>query len=399
MQTKTLNILATGMGWIDHTPGGLNRYFADYLKAMHAQGHKVRGLMTAHGEATNAPDYVRDVVNRPVKLSTFTRTRAFRTAIKRELVMDPPDVFNPHFALYSSLVTRDMIPRAVPIVTHFHGPWARESLVEDQGSDWQQQMRYRIKRNVELLSYRRSDRFIVLSRYFRDILVEDYGVEAERIHIIPGAVDTDRFRPAEGRAGLRLSLGIGEGDVLFFCARRLVKRMGIDNLIRAMTWVAEAVPEARLVIAGDGALRQQLESLVGELGLSDKIRLLGRVSNEDLVRWYQAADFSVVPTITLEGFGLVTTEALACGTPVLGTPYGGTKEILEKLDRGLLFESHEPESMARKMIAVATGACSVPDRSTCRAHVLDHYTWERVATSVAEVFQQAIAERREEATS
>lgn len=390
-----MDILATGMGWIDHTPGGLNRYFADYLKAMTADGHEVRGLVTANGEDIAAPAYIRDVLDQPQRLSTLARTRAFRAKVKAELLRRPPDVFNPHFALYSSLVTRDMVPGHIPIVTHFHGPWAQESLVEDGGMDWGQKVRYQLKKNVELLSYRRSDHFIVLSQYFRDILTRDYGIPGDAVHIVPGAPDIERFRPAENREELRRELGLPATARVLFCARRLVNRMGIDNLIRAMTAVVHAEPEAVLYIAGGGALREQLEDLAKELGLSDSVHLLGRVSNEDLVRWYQAADLSIVPTVTLEGFGLVTVESLACGTPVLGTPYGGTKEILERLTPELLFQDHKPVSIANRIISALNGSSFVPGRKACRDFVLANYTWERAAGAITDIFRQAMEEREE----
>jgi glycosyltransferase involved in cell wall biosynthesis len=169
--------------------------------------------------------------------------------------------------------------------------------------------------------------------------------------------------------------------------------MGIDNLIRAMAPVAERVADARLYIAGDGPLREGLEKLILELGLSANIRLLGRIPGEDLVSWYQAADYSVVPTMTLEGFGLVTTEALACGTPVLGTPFGGTKEILEGLSPELLFADRTPEAMARKLTDVLLGVCRLPSREACREYVLKHYTWQRVAAQVTEIFEHAVDAR------
>ncbi|WP_233567849.1 glycosyltransferase family 4 protein [Cohnella faecalis] len=314
-----MNILTTGMGWIDHTPGGLNRYFADYVKAMTQQGHSIRAYITAGGEKTSAPEYVEEVLREQGRKGTLDRVRAFRQAVGSRDSRWTPQVYNPHFALYASLIGRGQLPRGIPIVTHFHGPWARESMVEDRGASSGQQIRYRMKKTVEKLAYNRSDKFVVLSGYFQTVLEQEYGVASDRIHRIPGAVDTDRFRPADNREQIRRELGFADGDRVLFCIRRLVRRMGIDRLIRAMAKVKSDVPGAKLVIAGDGTMRSELERLTAELGLGDSVRFVGRVSNEDLVRWYQAADFSIVPTVTLEGFGLVTVESLACGTPVLGT--------------------------------------------------------------------------------
>jgi glycosyltransferase involved in cell wall biosynthesis len=389
-----MKILSTGMGWIEHTPGGLNRYFADYMQSMRQAGHSIKGLMTTGGAGTAAPGYIREVLAQQGKQNPFIRARAFRNQVKREMLADRPDVLNPHFALYASLITRGVIPGEIPIVTHFHGPWARESLVEDKGSELAQRLRYGIKKQVEQLPYRRSDRFIVLSRYFHDILASEYGIPEDRIHIIPGAVDTGRFKPAEDRMALRRTLGIPEGHTVLFCARRLVNRMGIDRLIQAMPGVTRSHQNVLLCIAGDGPLRQQLKDMIEERGLAGYVRLLGRVSNEELVSWYQAADMSIVPTLTLEGFGLVSVEALACGTPVLGTPYGGTREILPKLSPELLFADSSPEAMEAKLLSVLSGELQLPARESCTRHVMQLYTWDRVADSVTQVFEQAVMERK-----
>ncbi|CAG7632397.1 glycosyltransferase family 4 protein [Paenibacillus allorhizosphaerae] len=390
-----MKILATGMGWIEHTPGGLNRYFADYLQAMRRHGHQVEGYITAFGERTTAPDYINDVVSEPGKIGTWARMKAFRQVIGGAVTRQRPDIFNPHFALYSSLITRNQLPSSLPIVTHFQGPWAQESLVEDKGHRIGQTLRYEMKKQVELLAYRRSDRFIVLSDYFKQLLSNDYGINQNRIHRIPAAPDLQRFRPAPDRRRLRQELGLGEEKQVMFCARRLVNRMGIDHLIQAMRQVTAQSPEAELYIAGGGTLREPLEQLVKQYGLGARVRFLGRVSNEDLVRWYQAADLSIVPTLTLEGFGLVTVEALACGTPVLGTPYGGTKEILEGLSPNLLFQDSSPEAMADKIGSVLRGEVAIPSRDACIDYVLQHYTWERAAKEITNVFEHAVAERKE----
>ncbi|CAI6036983.1 glycosyltransferase family 4 protein [Cohnella sp. JJ-181] len=390
-----MNILTTGMGWIDHAPGGLNRYFSDYSKAMTAAGHDLRALVTAGGGRLTAPSYVEAVPGSGEGAGTWARMRAFRRAVGSGTGGAwVPDVYNPHFALYASLVNRGALSQDIPIVTHFHGPWAEESMVEDRGASPARLLRYRMKKSVESLAYRRSDRFIVLSRHFARVLERDYGIPGERIVRIPGAVDVERFRPAQDISRVRAELGIPEGRKVLFCVRRLVRRMGIDRLIRAMAEVSPSHPEALLVVAGDGAMRGELEQLAGSLGLGAQVRFVGRVSNEDLEKWYQAADCSVVPTVTLEGFGLVTVESLACGTPVLGTPNGGTKEILEPFAPSLLFADDSASAMASTIERWLGGRLALPAREQCRAHVLERYTWVKVTEQVTEVFNAATSSRR-----
>ncbi|SFA96902.1 Glycosyltransferase involved in cell wall bisynthesis [Cohnella sp. OV330] len=390
-----MNILSTGMGWIDHKPGGLNRYFADYSRAMTEAGHDLRALVTADGDRRTAPAYVEAVPGSGDGTGTWDRMRAFRRAIGEENRKSwVPDIYNPHFALYASLVSRGSLPRDIPIITHFHGPWAEESMVEDKGASTARLLRYRMKKSVESLAYRRSDRFIVLSRHFAEILKRDYDVPEERIVRIPGAVDVTRFRPAEDVRQVREELGIGEGRRVLFCVRRLVRRMGIDRLIQAMAAVSAEHPEAVLIIAGDGSMRSELEALSDKLGLAGKVIFTGRLSNEKLVKWYQAADCSVVPTVTLEGFGLVTVESLACGTPVMGTPNGGTREILAPFEPSLLFDDASAEAMAKSIKRWLSGDARLPSRELCRMHVLERYTWSEVAERVTEVFEATLESRR-----
>ena len=137
-----------------------------------------------------------------------------------------------------------------------------------------------------------------------------------------------------------------------------------------------------LLIGGAGSLRGALEAQSQALGLGDHVRFLGFVPDADLPRYYQAADLFVLPTRELEGFGLVTVEALACGTPVLGTPVGATPEILRTLCPSLVFRGTTPEVMAEDLERFLEDQQRDPDayarlRAACREHVERHYAWER----------------------
>ncbi|WP_336774773.1 glycosyltransferase family 4 protein [Paenibacillus sp. MMO-58] len=390
-----MKVLTTGLGWNELQPGGLNRYFVDYNQALREHGHAELGLVVADpGMKLETSLNVANTVDHG-EGGLLARIRSVRKYTLEALESFRPDVFNPHFALYASMISRQALPDHIPIVTHFHGPWAMESKIEEGGrSALFREARYLMKKQVEQVTYRRSDSFIVLSEYFRDILTDHYGVDRRKIHIIPGAVEHERFKPHADREGLRNRLGIKADQRLLFCARRIVRRMGIDRLIEAMRLVADHHPEVLLFIAGDGPMRSEYERQIEKLGLSAHVKMLGRVSNEELVEWYQAADYSIVPTITLEGFGLVTIESLACGTPVFGTPYGGTKEILSRFSPELLFEEGTAEAIGGKLIDALGGKIFLPTREDCRSHVLKHYTWSTVTSAVTDVFKEAQEKRR-----
>jgi glycosyltransferase involved in cell wall biosynthesis len=164
------------------------------------------------------------------------------------------------------------------------------------------------------------------------------AVPARKVRLIPGGVDLGRFRPLEepARRARKAALGIPPGAPLLLSVRRLVPRMGLENLLPAFGLLLREFPALHLALGGSGPLEGRLRSLAASLGLAARVRFLGYVPEPDLPGLYAAADLFVLPTTTLEGFGLVTLEALACGTPVVGTPVGATPEILGGIDRTLV---------------------------------------------------------------
>jgi glycosyltransferase involved in cell wall biosynthesis len=271
------------------------------------------------------------------------------------------DAVHSHHAFFAAVPLWHPGLAGIRHVCQFQGPWAGESKVEG--------LNHQAKYWIERAAYARCDRFIVLSRGFKDLLARDYAVKPEKIAVVPAAVDLDRFKPAD-RARVRQELGWGEGPVVFVM-RRLVKRMGLEVLLDAFV----DVPDARLVVGGTGPLEQELKAQAARLGLMDRVSFPGRLSDEDLVRHYQAADLTVVPTIALEGFGLVTVESLACGTPVVGTAEGGTQEILEGFRPDLLVPPGDAGALAAKL---REALAAPPDRAACRAYAEAHYAWGRV---------------------
>ncbi len=168
-------------------------------------------------------------------------------------------------------------------------------------------------------------------------------------NLIPLSIDTDLYQPLlsiEARTQLKLPLD----RPILITVRRLDGRMGLTNLVEAMQIICVANPNALLLIAGKGYLRPTLEALIEETGLKDNVRLLGFVSESDLPVYLAASDIFVLPTESLEGFGLATVEALSVGIPVIGTPIGATPEILHPIEPALLTEDITPAALAKTIM-------------------------------------------------
>ncbi len=377
---KTLQI---GMGWFPNRPGGLNRYYYDCANYFPAADIQFDGLVA--GTKVKSNSQAKIVPFAASDISLFQRWLKVRKSFQELTSQQNYDVIVSHFAFYTFPLLNLLGDR--PLVTHFHGPWALESDVEKPKpiAIW-------FKKQIEKTVYRRSSQFIVLSQTFRDILHREYRVPLEKIHIIPGGVDIDRFNINLSRTEARQQLCWHQDRPIIFCIRRLAKRMGLENLITAMAQVRDRFPDVLLYIAGKGALADTLKTKITELQLTNNVKLLGYISDEQLPLCYRAANFSIVPTIALEGFGLIVIESLASGTPVLGTPIGGIPEILRPFSEDLVFEGCQPKQLAMGIIEALSGDCILPSSQSCLDYAIANYNWWGIAQQINQLYQKAINE-------
>jgi glycosyltransferase involved in cell wall biosynthesis len=233
----------------------------------------------------------------------------------------------------------------------------------------------------------------VLSNAFGDILVNANGIPRSQIDTIPLGIDCTRFVPAKERAKVRAALCWPTEAFVVFTARRLVRRVGLLELIEAAAIVkASGIPVA-IRIAGAGPLDGDLRREIERLKVADVVELLGFVEEDELIRCYQAADLTFLPTQRLEGFGTIIGESLACGTPVAGTPIGGITEAIGAFTPQLVCNSAAPADMAAMLASIARGEKPLPTASEAREFAVNTYAWPKIARRVREVFALAREDR------
>ncbi|MFL9987399.1 glycosyltransferase family 4 protein [Paraburkholderia sediminicola] len=377
-----IDSLQIGMHWFDERPGGLDRMFLAMIESLPAQGVSVRGLVAGTPGVFEASG---GRVHPFAQANAQLGRRLWHARAQSRKLRDArmPDVVATHFALYAAPTVG--VFSGVPRVVHFHGPWASESGVEGRGR------LSRVTRHaLERIVYRGGTRHIVLSHAFADILRTRYGVREDDIRVVPGCVDIDRFNTGLTRQQARKRLGLPQDRPLLFCVRRLVSRMGLEDLIDAMFVVKQAVPDVLLTIAGKGPLEPQLHARIVARGLERHVRLAGFVADAVLPLWYCASDVTVVPTVALEGFGLTTIESLAAGTPVLVTPVGGLPEAVEPLSPDLVLSSTGFQALGGGISEALLGTRALPDAQACRDYARAHFDHPVVAAQVARIYREAI---------
>jgi glycosyltransferase involved in cell wall biosynthesis len=365
------------MGWFPTAPGGLSRYVFELTHQLVAEGHAVNFCGVGLPDRSCTPGLT---LNNLASPRQFLPRRLWTVRQRlSQLPLVGTDAVNLHFALYS-LPMLSQLPAGVPITFTFHGPWAMESAREGQVG-----LNVRLKQWMEQQVYRRCDRFIVLSQAFGTILHQTYGIPWNKIHLIPGGVNTSQFQANLSRQEARTQLGWPLDRPILFTPRRLVHRMGLDQLLTAISQVKRQVPEVWLAIAGKGPLQESLEQQIRERSLENQVRLLGYLPDRQLPIAYQAADLTVVPSQSLEGFGLVLVESLACGTPALCTPVGGMPEVVAPFCPELVTESPEAGAIADRVTQLIQGDLLLPARDACRNYAVHHFNWQRISQAVETV--------------
>jgi glycosyltransferase involved in cell wall biosynthesis len=247
------------------------------------------------------------------------------------------------------------------------------------------------RKYIEKRVLQAADRIIVLSEFTKQKISELHKLGAKTISILPGGVDLYRFHFSSDKTETRRRLNFPLHKFILFTVRNLVPRMGLENLIRAVDIIVKEVPDILLVLGGVGPLENSLKQLLQETGTESCIELQGFIPEDELPAYYRMADAFILPTQELEGFGLVSLEALASGLPVFGTPVGGTSEILSQLHEEYLFEDSSPEGMAKSIIRYYYRVKQNPALEKkvsirCRDFAEKNYSWDKNINALESIF-------------
>lgn len=377
----------------DPGSGGTGRYVYETTRRLADRGHDVTVITRHRGECPR-----RETVA-GVRVRRYDLTIADRWG--PGVLADLPgaagavstflDDADPELLSLQGPVTGLLADRAVtasvPRSCTFHSPWPTEYRLRTRGSDrsWPRRLlNGTIRAGFEQGLLARTDEIVTLSRFMQTRLQQRYDPSSPAA-VVPGGVDQGTYDPDAGTAP-----ALAGEDPAFLTVRRLSPRMGHELLLEAFAAVRDRHPDAHLFIAGDGPLREDLEERATELGVAEATTFLGYVPDEQLPATYATADVFVLPTTALEGFGLATLEALASGTPVVGTPVGATPELLRGVEHHdavsapMVVDGATPGDLAAGMTAWADLQRAEREAAgrACRRHTCQYYTWEKTVAGL-----------------
>jgi len=226
-----------------------------------------------------------------------------------------------------------------------------------------------------LLPFRNADAITAISSDLKKRALEN-GVKVP-IKIIPNAVDLKLFRPKEKAAV--------SGPKIILTVSRLVKKNGVDDLIKAGQYLNF---DFKILIIGVGPDESKLKKLTKKLNLENRVEFLGQVEYSNLPDYYHRANVFVRPSLS-EGLGNVFLEAMACGTPIIGTPVGGIPDFLIERETGLFCQTGNPKSVAQKIEEILASESLRENLIKNGLEIVrEKYNWDNIARQMEGVYDK-----------
>jgi len=278
-----------------------------------------------------------------------------------------PDLVSGHTCHWDTFPTLASICRATRV------PWVHNLY------DWRDQGR---RAFANLPALKSAAGLIAISRASKDAFSSRFA-PAAGAEVIIGGVDENTATPYPAPR-----------PYLFCAARMDLRNKALDTLIAAFNQVAQGADSLDLLIAGSGPDREEVAAMAAASPRAERIRMLGRVSREQLLALHAGARLFVMPSRKAEGLGIVFLEAMMAGKAVIGTRTGGVEEIISDGDNGRLVAEDDPSALAgaiEQLLADAAGTRAMGERGRERAR---QYTWARLAQRHEEIYQACLRRRQ-----
>jgi glycogen(starch) synthase len=291
------------------------------------------------------------------------------------------DVVHAHdwLVAHSAITLREKLD--APLVATIHAT----EIGRHQG--WLPEDLNRAIHSVECWLANQADRVVACSHYMRWEISRLLGVPNQRIDVVVNGVDRELWRVAPASVAAARLRYAGSGPLIGF-AGRLVYEKGVQDIVAALPRLRAAHPGLRLVVAGDGPHRGELQDHVDRLRLRPAVSFAGFLG-DDLPAVIAATDVMIVPSI-YEPFGMIALEAVAAGVPVVAADTGGLKEVVEPGHTGMTFPVGDPDALARAVSRLLRDQTVARRIVKAGNRMLDRYSWDVIAERTLRVYRGTV---------
>ena len=359
------------------------------------QGPVTQDLETADGLEFHRTRYASTALARLPGAWVLDQMRATERALEALARAERPDLLHAHSPVLNAWPALRVGRRlGLPVVYEVRAFW--EDAAVDHGTNREGDLRYRLSRALETAAFRRADAITTICEGLRADIVAR-GIPAQKVTVIPNAVDIERFPVIERRdAALEAQLGLAGHEVVGFCGSFYAYE-GLDLLVRALPAIAAQRPGVRLLLVGGGPQEAALKALVAELGLGSQVVFTGRVPNAEIDRYYSLIDVLAFPRQRMRLTDLVTPlkplEAMAQGRVVVASDVGGHRELIADGETGLLHPAGDVPALAQAVLRLL-GDAALRARIAVngRRFVETERNWAASVARYAPVYERLVAQ-------
>jgi hypothetical protein len=326
----------------------------------------------------------------------LTQMRLTARRLDQVVEQTRPDVIHAHSPVLNALPSLWVgRRRRLPVVYEMRASW--EDAAVDHGTTTEGSLRYKLSRALESFALHRADHITTICEGLRGDIASR-GVAADRITVIPNAVDVSEFQfGLQSDPALRASLGLDGATVLGF-AGSFYGYEGIDLIIEAARRMLPTHPMLRVLLVGGGPRDAALKAQAQAAGIGDKVIFTGRVPHQDVQRYYELIDVLAYPRLPIRLTELVTPlkplEAMAQGSMFVASDVGGHRELVRHGETGFLFKAGDPAALVTALEDLLSQRDRWPRiREQARRFVEVERTWTTSISNYREVYRRALASR------
>ena len=388
------------LGGVDS--GGQNVYVAELAKHLASAGHQVD--IFTRWEDSKLPKIIEwennirviHIKAGPVSLVPKEDLLPFMRAFKEDMVefiaTEKISYNLIHANFFMSGLVAMWLKEAlnIPFVITFHALGYVRQIYQGKSDKFPPE-RIQIEKQI----VQKADAVIAECPQDKSDLIEYYNAPVEKISIIPCGFSAKEFYPVNREIACTL-LGLQTDEKILLQLGRMVPRKGVDNVVRALGCLKETGTPYRLIVVGGETDDPnpmacpeiaRLQRIAREEGVENKVTFVGRKNREILKYYYCAADV-FISTPWYEPFGITPLEAMACGTPVIGSNVGGIKYSVIDGKTGFLVPPNDPEALAEKVFLLTSNpALLLQMKKASKQRVKENFTWQKVASLVADLYQ------------
>lgn len=394
MNNKKIKICIFAKGLPVHITGGMEIHVQELVEGLVKRGHEVTIITAKHPKGIEKEERRNLTVYYLKNKPRYTREKFYRESAKLFEELNKRENFEiVHSQSTLACGYAKYCKKTVPLVLTSHGTALNEIKTILEGkSSIKSFLGISLWLKIYLLDepviFNKADKIIAVSNELGEDLKKQYKIPEEKLVAVPNGINITKFKPWNVE-DLKEKLNLTDEKIIVSIGA-INKQKGFHLLLKVLPEILK-VKDVKLFIVGTGPYIDSLKRLADKLNISEEVIFIGRVSGEDLPRYYNLADVFAFPTLRMEGLPLVVPEAMACEKPVITARIGGIPTAIEDNKDGILIESGNLKELKEKILMILEDDRLAGELGkNARKRVVERFSVDRMVEDTIKVYEEVL---------